>query len=156
MYQFFSETECDLLVDNTTDWELYKTKDFEYFQKIINYEWVNEKLLSKIEIQKNIKLNSKFISRIIKLQTGHKLRTHSFNYMNSNSLYKNTTFSINIFLNDNFKGGDYYFNNHLHQTKKGFGVIHDLDTTQRVKEIEENDCYLLFTHFNTIISNKLI
>jgi hypothetical protein len=58
-------------------------------------------------------------------------------------------------LNDDFKGGDYYFNNNLMKIEKGFGVIHDLHSTQKIKEIKLKDCFLLFSHFGEISSNKL-
>ena len=90
-------------------------------------------------------------TKVIKLKPTNCLPTHVQRFKNSD-----ITFTTVCFLNDNFKGGNYYFNNHLTNIIKGVGVIHNLDSTQRIKEIEENDCYLLFAHFNTIIPNKLI
>ena len=152
MIHFFNEKECDTIINlvSNLQWE-YCNENFKYYQTFFYEEWISIKIKKIVEKEKKINFLNYPITKVIKLKPTNCLPTHV-------QLFKNSdiTSTAVCFLNDNFKGGNYYFNNHLTNVIKGFGVIHNLDSTQRIKEIEENDCYLLFAHFNTIIPNKLI
>jgi hypothetical protein len=152
MIHFFNEEECDNIINlvSNLEWE-YCNENFEYYQTFFYEDWISSKILKILEKEKKISFLNYPITKVIKLKPTNCLPTHVQRFKNSD-----ITFTTVCFLNDNFKGGNYYFNNHLTNIIKGFGVIHNLDSTQRIKEIEENDCYLLFAHFNTIIPNKLI
>jgi hypothetical protein len=152
MIKIFSKKECDEIIDyvNTLTWEHY-TKDFEYYQTFIHIDWISYKIKKIIEIEKKISFSNTPLTKVIKLKPSNSLPTHVQRFENTN-----ITFTTVCFLNDDFKGGDYYFNNNLIKIKKGFGVIHDLHSTQKIKEIKSKDCFLLFSHFDKIIPNKLL
>jgi hypothetical protein len=152
MIHFFNEEECDNIINlvSNLQWE-YCNENFEYYQTFFYEEWISIKIKKIVEKEKKINFLNYPITKVIKLKPTNRLPNHIQRFKNTDI----TSTSV-CFLNDNFKGGNYYFNNHLTNIIKGFGVIHNLDSTQQIKEIEENDCYLLFAHFNTIIPNKLI
>lgn len=152
MIHFFNEEECDDIINlvSNLEWE-YCNQNFKYYQTFFYEEWVSSKIKKIVENEKKINFLSNPITKVIKLKPTNFLPTHVQRFKNSD-----ITFTSVCFLNDNFKGGTYYYNNHPTKIIKGFGVIHDLDSTQRIKEIQETDCYLLFSHFNTINPNKLI
>jgi hypothetical protein len=153
MYQFFSKEECSLLLSNESEWQLYD-QDFKYYQKFIKYNWLDTKLKSILHENKKISVNEIIETRIIKLSKGYRLPTHTFNYSNQKSLYRHTTFTVVIFLNEDFIGGNFYFNNVRNKMTTGYGVIHGRSTNQQVSKIEEGECYLLFSHFGEICVNK--
>jgi hypothetical protein len=70
-------------------------------------------------------------------------------------LYRETIFTSVVFLNENFIGGEYFFNNIKYKIKTGYGVIHDRCTTQKINKIQDGELYMLFTHFSDILANKL-
>lgn len=152
MIHFFNEEECDNIINlvSNLQWE-YCNKNFEYYQTFFYEEWVSTKIKKIVETEKKINFLNYPITKVIKLKPTNCLPTHVQRFKNSDII-----FTAVCFLNDKFRGGNYYFNNNLTKIIKGVGVIHNLDSTQRIKKIEENDCYLLFAHFNTIIPNKLI
>lgn len=152
MIHFFNEEECDNIINlvSNLEWE-YCNENFQYYQTFFYEDWVSTKIKKIVESQKKINFLNNPITKVIKLKPTNSLPTHVHRYKNSD-----ITFTSVCFLNDDFKGGRYYFNYHPTKIIRGFGVIHDLDSTQQIKEIEETDCYLLFSYFNTIIPNKLI
>jgi hypothetical protein len=152
MIHFLTNKECDYIIESTSnsEWEHYN-KDFEYYQTFIHIDWISYKIKKIIEIEKKISFSNQPLIKVIKLKPSNSLPTHVQRFENSN-----ITFTTVCFLNDDFKGGDYYFNNNLMKIKKGFGVIHDLHSTQKIKEIKSKDCFLLFSHFDKIIPNKLL
>ena len=109
MSYLLSKEECELILSDDSEWQFYN-QDFKYFQKVIELSWLNLKLTKYLENEKKIIVNEKIDTRIIKLTKGDKLATHSFDYSNSKSLYCNTIFTIVVFLNEDFIGGEYFFN----------------------------------------------
>lgn len=154
MSYFLSKEECELILSDDSEWQFYN-QDFKYFQKVIELSWLNFKLTKHLENEKKIIVNEKIDTRIIKLTKGDKLATHSFDYSNSKSLYRNTIFTIVVFLNEDFTGGGYFFNYSETKINRGYSVIHDRSTRQSISKIKDGDCYLLFSHFGKISSNKL-
>jgi predicted N-acyltransferase len=154
MSNFLSKEECEFILKDDSDWQFYN-QDFKYFQKIIDIDWLNLKLKKHLKDEKKIIVNEKIDTRLIKLSKGDKLATHSFDYSNSKSLYRNTIFTIVVFLNEDFKGGEYYFNYSETKINMGYCVIHDRSTRQSINKIKDGECYVLFSHFGKISSNKL-
>lgn len=157
MIKLFSNKECKKILDFTInkEWELYNN-DFKYYQIYIDEAWLNSKIKYNLEINKNINNIEIINTRIIKLPKNFSLPTHTFNYSNYLTILKNTSFTLVSFLNENYIGGDFYFNNIENKVFNGFGVIHDRSTTQRIKKIIDGDCFLLFSHIENKKHNKLI
>jgi hypothetical protein len=157
MIYFFSEDECDNIVSTIEQcvWSEYN-QDFKYQQIDIDYDWINSKLFNIFKQEMNLFVDDDVSSRIIKLSSNDRLPNHNFNYSNVNSLYKNTKFTIVVFLNTNFQGGEFFYKNEKLEVLKGYGVIHDRTTTQKINKILEGNCYILFSHISNIKTNKPI
>ena len=157
MEKIFLEEECDniLSIVNNLDWKIYNL-DFEYLYVEISEKWVNDILINFLQNKKDISVSSTIKNRVIKLSINDKLPTHTFNYNNIEGPYTDTTFTIVTFLNNDFDGGEFYFNNENLLIKKGYGIIHDRVTKQKISKITSGECYMLISHFYDIIPNKLI
>lgn len=154
MHGYLSKEECELILKDESDWKLYDL-DFRYYYKLLDNEWLDSKLRSLLENEKKIITTKKIQNRVIKLPKGFIMPKHSFDYINTSSLYRETIFTSVIFLNEDFIGGEYFFNNIKYKIKTGYGVIHDRYTTQKINKIQDGELYMLFSHFSDILVNKL-
>ena len=152
---FLTLEDCKKILSDTTDWKLYDL-DFRYYYKSLDNEWLDSKLRILLENEKKVITTKKIQNRIIKLPKGFIMPKHSFDYSNTSSLYRETIFTSVVFLNEDFIGGEFFFNNVKYKIKTGHGVIHDRYTNQKINKIEDGELYMLFTHFSDILVNKLI
>jgi hypothetical protein len=157
MIEVFTKNECKLIKNfyRNVNWEEY-VNNFNYKYVKIEEAWINERIKNVVENKKNISLDNKQHTILIKLIKGQRLSTHTFNYSNTNSILKNNIFTFVTVINNSYNGGNISYNGLKINYPIGFGIIYERDDIQKISEVINGEILLIFSHFLKINKSKII
>ena len=157
MEKILSNEDCEFIINHieNNEWECIDRYG-KYDQTFIDIPFIE----NKIKTFFGNELKEKPIMKVLKFSEGDHIPTFSADYSNmSDDYYKkyvNTNFIVQIYLNDDFKGG---LLNHLKTTynpKVGYGIIQKKTDKCSISKIKENNCYMLFMFIYNIKQTSLL
>lgn len=155
MITFFTEDECNDIINLSDNLEFKNNNEFGKFSySFINETWVVNKIIEIFENNKKIKILQPPIVRILKLDVGGYIPTHTFNYTDDE--YKNTSYGSYIFLNNNIEGGEFYLKQELIGKKIGYATIQSVDIKSKITKVKKNTMYLIIVNFLKLQTFKTI
>lgn len=158
MIRFLDTNEINELINFPQD-QVWEREDSgcKYDYTFIHNDKISKKLIKIFENIQKLTIDCTPVFRLLRLKPGDSLPTHNFDYSNiPDNPYRNVKFVITLFLNNNYKGGVYYYNNKPLVTNPGNGVIHNLTTKGKVEKVESGEMYLLFFQIDKVKNNSII
>lgn len=157
MEKILSNTDCEFIINHIQNnkWERIDRYG-KYEQTFIDIPFIENKI--KTFFGKNIKEMP--IMKVLKFNVGDYIPTFSADYSNMNDdyyrRYINTNFIIQIYLNDDFKGGLLTHLKNTYNPTIGYGVIQKKTEKCSISKITENECYMLFMFISNIKQISLL
>ena len=154
MISFFTKDECNNIISLSDSLDFIKTNEFGKFSyTFINEEWIVNRIINVYENTKKIKIKQYPSIRLIKLEMGDNIPTHTFNY--NIGEYKDTTSGTYIFLNDISDGGNFYLNGKKIEKEIGKGTIQSIDTKTKISPVKKNKLYFIIVNYYKVKNKSL-
>ena len=155
MISFFTKDECNNIISLSDSLDFIKTNEFGKFSyAFINEEWIVKRIINVYENTKKIKIKQSPTIRLVKLEMGDNIPTHTFNY--NIGEYKGTTSGTYIFLNDISDGGNFYLNGKLIEKEIGKGTLQSIDTKTKISIVKKNKLYFIIVNYYKTKTTKFI
>jgi hypothetical protein len=154
MISFFTKDECNNIISLSDSLDFIKTNEFGKFSyTFINEEWIVKRIINVYENTKKIKIKQSPTIRMVKLEMGDNIPTHTFNY--NIGEYKYTTSGTYIFLNDISDGGNFYLNGKKIEKEIGKGTIQSIDTKTKISPVKKNKLYFIIVNYYKVKNKSL-
>jgi hypothetical protein len=155
MISFFTEDECNDIINLSDNLEFKNNNEFGKFSySFINEEWIINRIINVYENTKKIKIKQSPTIRLVKLEMGDNIPTHTFNY--NIGEYKDTTSGTYIFLNDISDGGNFYLNGKSIEKQIGKGTIQSIDTKTKISVVKKNKLYFIIVNYYKVKNKSLL
>lgn len=152
--QIFSLKECNNIIDileNNQDWEKYVSYDKDknifssYNTTSLTIEWISDKFKTYIENEFSFSISNLTILAL-KYNVGDKFGRH-FDRNPNFERNKDFLYNVNVVLNDNFKGGEFWLDDKLFlETSPGMGYSYSSTQWHEVKTITEGTRYSMLCY----------
>ena len=155
MISFFTKDECNNIISLSDSLDFIKTNEFGKFSyAFVSEEWIINRIINVYENTKKIKIKQSPTIRLVKLEMGDNIPTHTFNY--NIGEYKDTTSGTYIFLNDISEGGNFYLNGKSIEKEIGKGTIQSIDTKTKISVVKKNKLYFIIVNYFKVKNKSLV
>ena len=157
MERILSNEDCEFVLNSIKDNEWERVDRYgKYDQTFIDIPHIENKIKKFFGKE----LTSKPILKVLRFSKGDLIPTYSADYSNmTDEYYKryiNTNFIIQLYLNDDFKGGNITHLKNVYNPSVGCGIIQNKTDKCSISKIEENTCYMLFMFITNIKQTTLL
>ena len=154
MERVLSNEVCSNLINSTYDWERVDLVG-NYYQTFIENPSIEldiETFFGKVFIKPPL-------VKLLKLEKGDKIPSHSFDFSNDDpefKRYKGTNFCVQVYLNSDYEGGVLTSGKHSFLPITGYGHTINNTTKNRITPVTEGTAYLLFCYIFGYKSESLL
>lgn len=157
MEKILSDKQCNklLLSIKNTLWE-----------RVDRFGKYDQVFISDIEIENTVltffykEVAASTIFKVIRLNKGDSIPTFSADYSNIDDKYfkryVDTNFIIQIYLNDNFKGGILSKSGMTFSPSIGYGIIQNKTVKCSLSKVTEGEAYFLFIFISKLKTSSLV
>jgi len=153
-----SNNDCNSLVELSEKIGLVKNlSGWKFSEAVIEHHYTIDKLVKVFESKMGYKVKGTPLMRVLKLNVNDKLTNYNFDYsaLKTNFL-KDTSFGVQVMLNDNFNGGTLTLRGVKQEYSAGDGTILNRSTKAKVSTIKEGQAYISLLHIFNLNTNNLI
>lgn len=157
MEKILSKDDCEFILNHIKN---------DKWQRVDRYGKYDQSFIDIPHIENKIKnffgkeLISKPILKVLRFNQGDLIPTFSADYSRMTDpyykRYTNTNFIIQIYLNDNFEGGELTHIKNTYNPNVGYGIIQKKTDRCSISVIKENTCYMIFMFISNIRQISLL
>lgn len=151
MKRVLSDTDCQTLIEQA------ESKEWFRIDRHCQYE---QSFVEDIEIETKIEtfFGQEFVERplmkVLKLSVGDKLPLYSGDYDSVSDegfkRYRGTNFIVEIYLNDDFTGGNISLVRDTFHPQSGYGIIQKKSQICSISPVEKGTAYFLFCYIKQL------